>query len=85
MLCVFAAGVVMLRLHHLPEHIAHTGEKMQYQVVAVLGLISMFTGYHAFWIAGLLLAMIDLPDFTTPLMHISKSVERIARRGRSAQ
>lgn len=84
MLFVLAVGVVMLRLHHLPEHIAQK-EKIQYQVVAVLGLLSMFTGQHAFWIAGLLLAMIDIPDFTTPLGQISKSVERIARRGRSAR
>jgi hypothetical protein len=31
-----------------------------------------------FWIAGLLLAMIDLPDFSTPLRSIASSVERIA-------
>jgi hypothetical protein len=33
---------------------------------------------HIFWIAGLLLAMIDLPDFGTPLRSIAGSVERIA-------
>ena len=30
---------------------------------SLLGLISLFTGMHIFWFAGLLLAMIDLPDF----------------------
>jgi len=33
---------------------------------------------HIFWVAGLLLAMIDLPDFGTPLRSIAGSVERIA-------
>jgi hypothetical protein len=33
---------------------------------------------HIFWIAGLLLAMIDLPDFGTPLRSIAGSVEKIA-------
>ena len=33
---------------------------------------------HIFWIAGLLLAMIDLPDFGTPMRSIAGSVERIA-------
>jgi hypothetical protein len=33
---------------------------------------------HIFWIAGLLLAMIDLPDFGTPMRSIADSVERIA-------
>jgi hypothetical protein len=42
------------------------------------GLLSLFTHIHLFWIAGLLLALIDLPDFGTPLQSIAGSVERIA-------
>ena len=48
------------------------------EIVAVLGLISLFTHNHLFWIAGLLLALIDIPDFGTPLRSIAGSVERIA-------
>jgi hypothetical protein len=44
----------------------------------VLGLISLFTHMHIFWIAGLLLAMVDLPDFLSPLSNIAASVARIA-------
>jgi hypothetical protein len=44
----------------------------------VLGIISLFTHMHIFWVAGLLLAMIDLPDFGTPLRSIASSVEKIA-------
>ena len=84
-LFVFMFGVLMLRLHHLPEQIAHTEQKVQYQIVATLGLLGMFTHENLFWIAGLLLAMVDIPDFTTSLTQISKSVERVARRGRSAR
>ena len=29
----------------------------------MLGLIALFTHMHIFWIAGLILAMVDLPDF----------------------
>jgi hypothetical protein len=36
-------GVLMLRLHHLPEHIAQKGQKVQYQIVAILGILAMFT------------------------------------------
>lgn len=75
---VLTAGLLMLRLHHLPEHIAHRGQKVQYEIVAVLGLLSMFTGVHAFWVGGLLLALLDLPDFTGPLHRIAGSAERIA-------
>ena len=57
---------------------AHKSQKLQFEIVAVLGLISLFTHMHIFWVAGLLLALIDLPDFGTPLRSIAGSVEKIA-------
>jgi len=57
---------------------AHRSQKLQLEVVAVLCLISLFTHMHIFWIAGLLLAVIDLPDFGTPLSRIATSAEKIA-------
>src|ERR1700761_7582541 len=75
-LAVLGIGNIYLRLHSLPERMAHKGQKLQFEIVAVLGLLSLFT--HIFWIAGLLLALVDLPDFTTPLSSIAGSVERIA-------
>jgi hypothetical protein len=71
-------GVLFLRLHTLPERMAHRGHKLQFEIVAVLGLIALFTHMHIFWIAGLLLAMIDLPDFGTPLNRIAGSAEKLA-------
>jgi hypothetical protein len=41
---------------------------------------TLFTHIHAFWVAGLLLALIDLPDFGTPLGRIAGSLEKIADR-----
>ena len=71
-------GTLYWKLHSLPERMAHRTHKLQFEIVAVLGLISLFTHMHIFWIAGLLLAMIDLPDFSTPLRSIAGSVEKIA-------
>jgi hypothetical protein len=71
-------GTLYWKLHSLPERMAHKSQKLQFEIVAVLGLIALFTHMHIFWIAGLLLAMIDLPDFSTPLRSIAGSVERIA-------
>jgi hypothetical protein len=51
---------------------------LQFEIVAVLGLLALFTHVHLFWIAGLLLALIDFPDFSTPLRSIAGSVEKIA-------
>src|SRR3954471_2923462 len=75
---VLWAGTLYWKLHSLPERMAHKTHKLQFEIVAVLGLISLFTHLHIFWIAGLLLAMIDLPDFSTPMRTIADSVERIA-------
>lgn len=71
-------GTLYWRLHSLPERMAHKSEKLQFEIVAILGLISLFTHIHAFWVAGLLLALIDIPDFGTPLRSIASSVEKIA-------
>jgi hypothetical protein len=71
-------GTLYLRLHSLPERMAHKSEKLQFEIVAILGLLALFTHIHLFWVAGLLLAMIDIPDFGTPLRRIAGSVEKIA-------
>ncbi|MGN6309769.1 MAG: hypothetical protein ACTHNN_09450 [Xanthobacteraceae bacterium] len=75
---VLAVGNIYLRLHTLPERMAHKSQKLQFEIVAVLGLLALFTHIHLFWVAGLLLAMIDLPDFGTPLRSIANSVARMA-------
>jgi len=75
---VLMFGILFFRLHSLPERMAHRTHKLQFEIVAVLCLISLFTHMHIFWIAGLLLALIDLPDFGTPLSRIATSAEKIA-------
>lgn len=78
LLAIVLIGVFYFRIHALPEHMASRMTKIQYELVAVLALISLFTHNHAFWIAGLLLAFVPLPDFTTPLSGMAKSLNRIA-------
>ncbi|WP_371823178.1 MULTISPECIES: hypothetical protein [Microvirga] len=77
-LAVLAVGLLFLRLHTLPERMAHRSHKLQFEIVAVLGLLALFTHVHLFWVAGLLLALIDIPDFGNPLRRIAGSLERIA-------
>lgn len=77
-LAVLAVGLLFLRLHTLPERMAHKSKKIQFEVVAVLGLLALFTHMHIFWVAGLLLALIDVPDFGWPLRRMAGSLEKIA-------
>jgi hypothetical protein len=65
-------------LHSLPERMAHKGQKIQFEIVAILALISLFTHNHYFWIAGLLLAFIPVPDFSTPLERMADSLGRMS-------
>src|SRR5262247_640006 len=77
-LAVVGFGLLFLRLHTLPERIAHKSHKLQFEIVAVLGLLALFTHVHLFWVAGLLLALIDIPDFGGTLGRMARSLERIA-------
>jgi hypothetical protein len=75
---VLGVGNLYLHLHTLPERMAHKSQKLQFEIVAVLGLLALFTHNHLFWVIGLFLAMIDLPDFSTPLRRIAGSVDKLA-------
>src|SRR5215210_4662964 len=79
-IAVLCVGILFLRLHTLPERMAHRTHKLQFEIVAVLGLLALFTHMHIFWVAGLLLALIDIPDFGGPLNRIAGSLATIAGR-----
>jgi hypothetical protein len=76
-------GVLFFILHSLPERLGH--KKLQFELVAVLGLVSLFTHMHSLWLIALILALIDLPDFTTPLGRIATSLENRPSTGRAAK
>src|SRR5438105_2319541 len=80
LVAVLAVGNIFLHLHTLPERMAHKSQKLQFEIVAILGLLALFTHVHLFWVAGLILAIIDIPDFGTPLGRVAGALERIADR-----
>jgi hypothetical protein len=75
---VFGVGLLYLRLHALPEHLAHGASKIQLQLVGALALLALFTHNHIFWIAALLLALVKFPNFSAPLTSMAQSLEKIA-------
>ena len=75
---VVGLGIFFWTIHSLPERMAHKSKKIQFDIVALLALIGLFTHEHAFWIAALLLAYIDIPDFTAPFRRMATAVETIA-------
>ena len=85
LVAVVSVGLVYLKLHALPEHMAHRTSKVQYQFVAVLALLALFTHNNVFWIAALLLALVELPNFSTPMNSIALSLEKLSGRNKSTE
>ena len=76
---VLVGGVLYFKLHAVPEHIAHGKNHSQIQLIAVLTILALFTHNNIFWVAALVLAVVELPDFLAPLKSIAKSLEIIAK------
>jgi phosphatidylglycerophosphate synthase len=76
---ILIAGVLYFKLHAVPEHIAHGKNHTQIQLIAILTILALFTHNNIFWIAALVLAVVELPDFLSPLKSIAKSLETIAK------
>ena len=74
---VISVGVLYFNLHSLPERMSHKTNQAQAGVVAVLCLLALFTHNHIFWIIGILLAFIRIPDFETPILSMSDSLKRL--------
>ena len=76
---ILIAGVFYFKLHAVPEHIAHGKNHTQIQLITILTILALFTHNNIFWVAALVLAVVELPDFLTPLKSIAKSLATIAK------
>ena len=69
---LLSVGNLYLRLHSLPERMAHRNGTLQFEIVAVLALLALFTHNNLYWVAALLLALVRFPDFQAPLARIAE-------------
>ena len=76
-LAVLGVGVFYLKLHAIPEQLAHKHGNPQSQLIMVLALLALFTHNNIFWVAALILALLKLPDFLTPINSISDSLKKL--------
>jgi hypothetical protein len=77
---VLFMGSMYFWLHSIPERISHGSSKTQFTLVAVMSLLALFTHNSAFWVAALLLALVPIPDFWTPLAGMAESLAKMAGR-----
>ena len=78
-LAVLGVGVFYLKLHAIPEQLAHKHGNTQSQLIMVLALLALFTHNNIFWVAALILALLKLPDFLTPINSISESLKKMTQ------
>lgn len=71
-------GNLYLKLHALPERMAHRQSNTQLQFITVLALLALFTHNNIFWVAALLLSVARFPDFSTPINSIADSLAKLA-------
>ena len=76
-LAVLGVGVFYLKVHAIPEQLAHKHGNTQSQLIMVLALLALFTHNNIFWVAALILALLKLPDFLTPINSISESLKKL--------
>jgi hypothetical protein len=75
----FVAGTIYFKLHSLPEHLAAGLGRAHYQLVGILALLALFTHENIFWVAALILAVVQIPDLLTPVRSIADSLDSIRR------
>ena len=72
-LVLVAFGAFYFTVQAIPDRLASGTSKAQMQLVGLLGLLSLFFMNNAFWVAGLLIAAVRIPDFMTPLNRIAEA------------
>ena len=75
---ILAIGVFYLKIHAIPEQLAHKHGNTQSQLIMVLALLALFTHNNVFWVLALILALLKLPDFLTPINNIARSLAKIS-------
>lgn len=78
-IAVFLIGAFYLNLHALPERLAHHANHTQLQLIGVLTLLALFTHNNIFWVAALVLAVIQFPDFVSPVQTMANALKSMAQ------
>ncbi|MEM9126469.1 MAG: hypothetical protein AAGB28_11850 [Pseudomonadota bacterium] len=75
---VVLIGIAYFTLHSIPEKIAHQSNHPQFQLVGILALLALFTHNGLFWVAAILVAGFQFPDFAAPLRAIADAIRSLA-------
>ncbi|MCV6596849.1 MAG: hypothetical protein OIF40_07175 [Mangrovicoccus sp.] len=76
---ILALGVFYLKLHSIPDRMAHGANHSQLQLIGILTLLALVTHNNIYWVIAIVLAALNPPDFVTPLNSIARSMRRLAK------
>ncbi|WP_371731881.1 hypothetical protein [Ruegeria sp. HKCCA6707] len=76
-------GVAYFTLHAIPEKLAHKSNHPQFQLVGILALLALFTHNGLFWVAAILVAGFQFPDFAAPLRGIADAIRSLGPQRKS--
>lgn len=78
LIMVMIVGVMYFKLHALPERLGEKHNSAQLQLISVLAVLALFTHNNVFWVLALLIAVVRIPDFLTPLQTIANSLAKMS-------
>lgn len=85
LIIIMAVGVMYFKLHALPERLGEKHNSAQLQLISVLAVLALFTHNNVFWVLALLIAVVRIPDFLTPLQTIANSLAKMSSQNGGAE
>ena len=80
LVALMGIGVLYFKLHSLPEQMGVKFNSTQFQLISVLSVLALFTHNNTFWVLALLIAVIRIPDFSTPINSIADSLKKLVNK-----
>lgn len=79
-IAVLCLGALYFRIHSIPEHLGEKHNNTQINLISVLTILALFTHNNIFWVVALIIAVVKIPDFMTPLNSIAEALSQMAKK-----
>ena len=77
---VLSFGAIYFTIQSIPDRMAGGANKVQLQIIGLLGLLSLFSMNNIYWVAALLLAAIPINEVIAPFKSWEQSRSRDAQK-----
>ncbi|MEP2532435.1 hypothetical protein [Shimia sp.] len=77
---VLSFGAIYFTIQSIPDRMAGGANKVQLQIIGLLGLLSLFSMNNIYWVAALLLAAIPINEVIAPFKSWEQSRSHSAQK-----